>query len=111
MKMEKNRKIIYMRNFLADRFKIVGKKKKKLSTEAKIFKKKCHFGGLNDGILLKHDEPTMESWTLTHFQLKSFTNLREPEFRCNRKKKETEMKIFKKIPFSRSKRWNLAVKR
>ena len=52
----------------------------KTSTETKKFRKKCHFRGQNDGIWPKNDEPT-ESCSLTHFQLKSCTNLCESEFR------------------------------
>ena len=42
--------------------------------------KKYHFGGRNDGIWPKNDEPLMESYLLTHFQSISCTNLSETEF-------------------------------
>ena len=47
--------------------------------------KKCHFGGRNYGIWLKNDKPLMESYSLTHFQSKSYTNLCESEFQSKTK--------------------------
>ena len=44
------------------------------------FSKKCSFGGWNDGIWPKNDEPLPESYLLTHFQSKSCTNFGEIEF-------------------------------
>ena len=46
------------------------RKKKKTNTETK-FLEKCHFGGRNDGIWPKNDEPLSESYLLTHLQSKS----------------------------------------
>ena len=71
------------------------KKKRKLSTKTKIFKKKCHFGGRNDGIWLKNDESPMQSWPLTHLHLKSLTNLHESKFQ-RKKKKEHRNENFQK---------------
>ena len=71
---------------------------KKTSTETKIFKK-CHFGDRNDRIWLKNDDSPGESFSLTYFQSKSCTNLPQTEFWCEKKKKTTETKILKKMPF------------
>ena len=49
------------------------------------FFKKCHFGVRNYGIWLKNDKPLMESYSLTHFQSKSYTNLCESEFQSKTK--------------------------
>ena len=43
---------------------------KKKEHRNKKFWKKCHFGGWNDGIWPKNDEPLVESYSLTHFQSK-----------------------------------------
>ena len=43
--------------------------KKKMNTETKFWEK-CHFGGRNDGIWPKNDEPLTKSYLLTHFQSK-----------------------------------------
>ena len=56
------------------------------------------FGGKNVGFWPKNDEPLLESYLLTHFQLKSCTNLSETEF-WHKKKTSTETKIFKKCSF------------
>ena len=72
-------------------------------------KKKSHFGGRNNKIWLKNDEPLMESNLLTHFQSKSSTNLPQTKFR-RQNKTTTETKILKKMPRRMPKRWNLAEK-
>ena len=59
---------------------ILAQKKKSRAPKQK-FSKKCHFDGRNDKIWRKNDEPPLESWPLTHFHLKSFTNFRESKFR------------------------------
>ena len=56
-------------------------RKKKSRAPKQKFSKKCHFDGRNDKIWRKNDEPPLESWPLTHFHLKSFTNFRESKFR------------------------------
>ena len=56
------------------------------------------FGGRNFGFWPKNDEPLLESYLLTHFQLKICTNLSETKF-WNTKKMSTETKIFKKCHF------------
>ena len=58
------------------------------------FLKKCYFGGRNHRIYLKNDESFTESCSLTHFQLKSCTNLFEFEFQ--RKTKWTARQKFSK---------------
>ena len=68
-------------------------RKKKTTTEKKIFKKKCHFGVRNDGIWLKNNEPLTESYLLTHFPSISCTNLNKTEF-WHKQKTSTETKIF-----------------
>ena len=67
--------------------------KKKTTTETIIFIK-IHFGGRNDGIWPKNDEPLTESYLLTHFQLKSFTNLSNTEF-WHKKKQAPKRKVLK----------------
>ena len=64
----------------------------------KIFKKKGHFEGRNDGIWPKNDEPSVEYTSLTHFQLKSGTNLRESKFR-HKLKRVPKQNFFKKCHF------------
>ena len=51
--------------------------RKKKNHRNENLKKKSHFRGRNDGVWPKDNEPPLESWPLTHFQLKSFTNFRE----------------------------------
>ena len=74
-----------------------GVKQKKRPPKRKFWKK-CHFGSRNDGIWPKNDEPLTESYLLTHFQMKSFTNLSKTEF-WHKKKMTTETKSFKKCNF------------
>ena len=71
--------------------------KKKTTTETIIFIK-IHFGGRNDGIWPKNDEPLTESYLLNHFQSKSCTNLSKTEF-GTKKETSTETKTFKKCNF------------
>ena len=71
---------------------------KKIRTPKQKFSKKCHFGGRNDGIWPKNDEPLSESYLFTHFQSKSWTNLSETEF-WHKKKTSIDTKIFKKCNF------------
>ena len=61
------------------------RKKKKKRPPKRKFWKKCHFGGRNDGIWPKKDEPLPESYLLTHFQSKSCTNFSETEFWLKKK--------------------------
>ena len=67
------------------------RRKKKTNTETKFWGK-CHFGGRNDGIWPKNDEPLMESNLLTHFQSKNCTNLSETEF-WHQKKRAPKQKF------------------
>ena len=69
--------------------------KKKTTTETIIFIK-IHFGGRNDGIWPKNDEPLTESYLLTHFQSKICTNLCELEFWRKKKKAEHRNGNFQK---------------
>ena len=69
--------------------------------------KKCHFGGRNYGIWLKNDKPLMESYSLTHFQSKSYTNLRESKLR-RKIKRAPKQKFSKNGHFGGQKEWNFA---
>ena len=64
-----------------------------MSTQTNIYKE-YHFGGRNDGIWPKNNEPLTKSNLLTHFQSKSCTNLSETEFLHN-KKRAPERKFLK----------------
>ena len=64
---------------------ILAQKKQSRAPKRKFWKK-CYFEGRNDGIWRKNDEPPWESWLLTHFHFKSFTNLRESKFRRKKKR-------------------------
>ena len=70
---------------------------KKTSTETKSFKK-GNFVDRNDRIWLKNEDSPRESSPSTYFQSKSCTNLPQTEF-WRKKKKTTETKILKKMPF------------
>ena len=70
-------------------------RRKKKRPPKRKFWKKCHFGGWNDGIWPKKDEPLTESYLLTHFQSKSCTNLSESRFWRKKKGEVNEPPIFK----------------
>ena len=61
--------------------------------------KKCHFEGRNDGIWPKNDDPPMKSFSLTHFQSKSCTNLHEYEFWGKKEKERQNENLVKKCHF------------
>ena len=73
-------------------------KRKKTTTETKILKT-CHFGGRNDGIWPKNDEPLTESYLLTHLQSESCTNLCELEFWRKKTSRAPKWKLKKKCHF------------
>ena len=66
------------------------------------FWEKCHFGGRNDRIWPKNDEPLTESDLLTYFQSKSCTNLFELEFWRKKNKAEHRNGNFGKNAISKA---------